>query len=103
MIKSLVSICALLGMSSADADRRLLQAFPAQPAAPAAQPAQPVNPVPVQTQPPIWAVIPTAGPNGGGITARTTGEPGASADAATHLGCYSDGRTQRRRTHQQNP
>jgi len=54
------------GMSSADADRRLLQAFPAQPAAPAAQPAQPVNPVPVQTQPPIWAVIPTAGPNGGG-------------------------------------
>ena len=79
MIKSLVSIFAILGsMSNAESARRLLQQFPASPAQPAqpAQPANPAGPIPVQTMPPIIAIIPTAGPNGGGpITKITCPDP----------------------------
>lgn len=68
MLKSIVSIVAIFGsMSEADSSRRLLQAFPASPAQPAV-PAPPAggSMIPVETMPPIIAIIPTAGPNGGG-------------------------------------
>lgn len=73
MMKSLVSVLAILGsMSEADSVRRLLQQFPASPA----QPAQPgggaMNPVPVQTMPPIINIIPTAGPGGAGPKTKLT-------------------------------
>jgi len=73
MIKSLVSIIAVLGsLASGSEVRRLLQAFPAQPA----EPSTPSTPgtgggsgLPVQTMPPIINIIPTfPGPNGGPIT-----------------------------------
>lgn len=88
MIKSLVSIIAILvSISQADSTRRLLQQFPASPAEPAvpASPAPPAAVTPVQTMPPIINIIPTAGPNGGGAIAKIT----CSDPCMTSVNCPS--------------